>query len=249
MQDTPLDGDPLVGWADQELQRHAARMTQEAFALAFRASIGETGIDLGEVKSRLANWVRAGASDEARALRLALAVAGLDQWGLAYSGAFGLAAIPALSELVGDLRTAQDERADARFLQMFATLTDTELAAIDFKIDLRRAIHLALWHAMIACEERDEAMRILGQLGSLLLAQTRAMPQHGWRLVADALAHIQIRCLADGLASEGLAQETNQALFNSLAQALPKDQWEMMLAHATQSLLAWQRARRADAAQ
>jgi hypothetical protein len=79
-----------------------------------------------------------------------------------------------------------------------------------------------------------------------LLGLTREMPVVGWRLVADALAFIQIRCLADGLASEGVAQEATQALFGALARELSKEQWNMVMAHATRAVLAWQHATRAS---
>jgi hypothetical protein len=34
-----------------------------------------------------------------------------------------------------------------------AASSEIESDAIDFKIELRRSIHLALWHAMAACDE------------------------------------------------------------------------------------------------
>ncbi|MCK9283544.1 MAG: hypothetical protein M0P39_04605 [Rhodocyclaceae bacterium] len=245
MSEVPPDG--MAELASPEVQRLAARTAQEAFARVFRLSLGESGdgLDVAALRAMLRNWCAAAGSEEARSLRLALLVAGMDQWGLAYSQAFGLVSIPALSQLLGDLRTGLDVRDDARFQQQFAALDATEGNAVDFKVALRRDIHLALWHAMIACEEREEAQRILGALGGLLLASIKAMPQLGWRLVADALAHVQIRCLADGLASDGLARETNEELFASLAHALPKDDWSRIMAHAAQAVLAWQQARRA----
>ena len=42
------------------------------------------------------------------------------------------------------------------------------------------------------------------------------MPTLGWRLVADALASIQLRCLADAAASTELARETTEGLFVAL---------------------------------
>ncbi|MGB4225641.1 MAG: hypothetical protein WBJ68_03130 [Candidatus Dechloromonas phosphoritropha] len=39
--------------------------------------------------------------------------------------------------------------------------------ALDFKIELRRNIHLALWDAMTACDDSAEAQRILRALVSL----------------------------------------------------------------------------------
>ena len=59
---------------------------------------------LGEVSTHCVNWCRAGGSDEARALRLALLISGLDQWGLAYTQAFGLSAIHPLTALIGGLQ-------------------------------------------------------------------------------------------------------------------------------------------------
>jgi hypothetical protein len=79
---------------------------------------------------------------------------GIDQWGLAWCQAFRLSAIPGVSELLGELRTGLDAAADARFQQAFAAIEAGEGNAVDFKMDLRRNIHLGLWHAMIACEER-----------------------------------------------------------------------------------------------
>ena len=84
-------------------------------------------------------------------------------------------------------------------------------------------------------------------LAGFKAALTRTMPEVGWRLVADALAHIQIRCLAHRLASDGLGQETTQALFGALSRELPKPQWEQIMAQATQAVLGWQEASR-DAA-
>ena len=241
-----LADDGLAALADRDTQRQAARMAQDAFAAAFRltfsADDAARGKEIAELANRLRNWSAAGG--EGGALRLALLVSGIDQWGVAYSQAFGLAAIPGATELVGSLRTALDPQAEARFAVQFAAIDAGETDAIDFKVELRRAIHLALWHAMIASEDRDEALRIGDKLGALMLALTQLMPQHGWRLLADALAHIQIRCLADGLAAAGLAQETTQGLFEALNQALPKDARDRVFAHSAQAVFAWQQARR-----
>jgi len=241
-----LADDGLAALADRDTQRQAARMAQDAFAAAFRltfsAADAARGKEIAALAERLRNWAAAGG--EGAALRLALLVSGIDQWGVAYSQAFGLAAIPGATELVGSLRTALDAQAEARFAQQFAAIDAVETDAIDFKVELRRGIHLALWHAMIASEDREEALRIGDRLGALMLALTQLMPEHGWRLLADALAHIQIRCLADGLAAGGLAQETTQGLFEALSQALPKDARDRVFAHAAQAVLAWQQARR-----
>ena len=192
----------------------------------------------------LLDWARSAPDDEAAALRLAMVMAGVDQWGVAYSGAFGLAAIPGLSELVGSVRTALDERAEARFQRFFETLDAAEGNVIDFKIDLRRAIHLALWHAMIACENRAEADMVLSHLGGMMVALVKLMPALGWRLVADSVAHIQIRCLAESLATDGLARDSNEALFQALARELPADKRDLVMAHAARSVIEWQQAAR-----
>lgn len=238
-----LADDGLAALADRDTQCQAARMAQDAFAAAFRltfaADDAARGKEIAALAERLRNWSAAGG-----ALRLALLVSGIDQWGVAYSRAFGLAAIPAVSELVGGLRTVLTPEEDARFALRFAAIDACEADAIDFKADLRRGIHLALWHAMIAGEDRDEALRILDALGGLMLALLKLMPEHGWRLLADALAHIQIRCLADGLAATGLAQETTQGLLGALNQALPQETRERVAAAAAQAVLAWQQARR-----
>lgn len=242
----PLAADPLAERLPADKQRQAAALVQETFAQVFRLSVGDEPVEgpLGLLQERLGNWCRAGGDADAEALRLALLASGLDQWGLAYTQAFGLVGIPALTTLLGGLRSALDVAQDARFQQQFALLDAQETAALDFKADTRRQIHLALWHAMISGEERDDALLILTTLGGQLLALTRTMPHLGWRLVADALSHIQLRCLADGLAQDGLGQETTQALFESLRQAMPKNDYDRIMAHATQAVLAWQASRR-----
>jgi hypothetical protein len=214
------------------------------FRLTLNADDAGRQAGVAETEKLLRNWAQAGADDDARSLRLALLVAGMDQWGLAYSQAFEIAAIPGLSELLGALRTGLDAQQEAAFELKFVAIDSAETNAVDFKVELRRAIHLALWHAMIASEEEAEARRILKQLGSMMLALMNAMPQIGWRLVADALAHIQIRCLAESLAGEGLARATTEGLFGALSQALPKEARDRLFAHSTQVVLAWQQARR-----
>ncbi len=246
--DSVLPADPMLALASADIQRQAARMAQDAFARVFRLSLGEdegarvAGVEA--LRAALANWARAGADEQAQALRLALLLAGMDQWGLAWSRAFGLVAIPGLSELIGALRTALEPQAEARFLAQFEALSAAEQNAIDFKVELRRAIHLGLWHSSIVSESGDEALRLAGELGSQLLALVREMPLAGWRLVADALAFIQIRCLADGLAADGVGREATQALFASLARELPADTRDRVMAHATRAVLAWQQASR-----
>lgn len=247
--ESALPSDCLAVHADGQTQRQAAHLAQDAFARVFRLSVGETDEvrhrGVGQLQGELEQWAVAGADDESRALRRALLLSGMDHWGVAWSEAFNLVAIPGLSELIGALRTGLAVRDEARFLQQFEAITRTEGNAIDFKVELRRGIHLALWHSSIATENRDQALRLAGQLGGRLLGLTREMPTVGWRLVADALAFIQIRCLADRLAAEGVGQEATQALFAALSRELPKAQREVIMAHAARAVLAWQQASRA----
>lgn len=246
---TPIPDDPLASLVNPDTQRLAARMAQDVFAGCFRLAVSaESESDAGvlaEMAERCDNWCRAAGSDDARALRLALLVHGLDAWGLAYTQAFHLAAIPALTALLGGLRTRLDATADARFQQQFAMLTEDEFAAVDFKVELRRNIHLALWHAMAACETGEQAAGLVQPLGSLLLGLNEQMPSLGWRLIADALASIQISLLADPAASVR-AQEGTQQLFASLRHALPPERYQSILAHSGQAVVAWQQARRAE---
>lgn len=240
--------DLLAALVGVDAQKLAARMAQDGFAKVFRLSLEADdegrAAAVAAFAEAIGNWSRAAGDEDAAALRLALVVTGLDQWGLAYTQAFGLAGIPALSELIGALRTGLDARGDARFQTQFAAVEAAEGNAIDFKVDLRRGIHLALWHAMIASEEREQASAILVRLGGMMFALVQQMPSLGWRLVADALAHVQIQCLAEGLAAEGLASEMNASLFASLASELPADCRDRVMAHAAQAVLAWQQARR-----
>ncbi len=244
-----LSPDPLLIHADGDAQRQAAHMAQDAFSRVFRLSVGETDEvrhrGVKQLQRELDGWAAAAEGDESRALRRALLLCGMDHWGVAWSQAFELVAIPGLSELIGALRTGLEVRDEARFLQQFEAIAAAEANAIDFKVELRRGIHLALWHSSIATQDRDEALRLTAQLGGRLLGLTREMPVAGWRLVADALAFIQIRCLADGLASEGVGQEATQALFAALARELPKEQRDMIMAHSARAVLAWQQANRA----
>lgn len=240
--------DSLAATLPPEAQREAAQVAQDAFATIFRLSVdGEPArrdAALAEVEQRCHNWCAAGGDDEARTLRRVLLAAGLDQWGLAYSQAFELAAIPALSMLLGSLRTSLDAVAEARLQSLYARLDEVESDAIDFKIELRRNIHLALWHAMIACDDSAEAQRIMQVLGSLMLTLTNSMPRFGWRLLADALASIQIRLLDDEKPAGKLAEETTSQLFAALRQSLPPDQYQAILSLSGQALLAWQQAHR-----
>lgn len=240
--------DSLAGIASPDVQRTAARMAQDAFAGIFRLTLEKDTERLqgavAELLPRCRNWCQAGGNDEARALRLALLVAGMDQWGLAYTQAFGLTAIPALTALLGALRTGLDAADDARFQQFFSRIEQIESDAIDFKVELRRAIHVALWHAMAACETNEEAAAILQPLGSLLVSLVTHMPELGWRLVADALASIQCRLLSDNTAS-AVAQEATRQLFDALRHALPQARYQEILAHSGKAVIAWQQSRRA----
>lgn len=239
--------DDLSAWVDADTQRVAARMSQDIFGEIFRRAFTPDPEQLGkalvELESKCVNWCERGGSVESQILRLALLTSGLDQWGLAYTQAFNLTAIPALTALLGALRSRLNGHSDALFQQYFHLVEHVESAAIDFKVELRRSIHLALWHAMAACETEDEAHAILKSLGSMMVALDHHMPEFGWRLLADALAHIQI-CLLSEAGTTTLAQESTQQLFASLAHALPQERYQTMLRHAGQAVLAWQQARR-----
>ena len=243
-----LPADGLAKLATPEVQRLAARMAQDAFTRIFRLTLEGDAAALNaavaEIERLSRNWAQAAGDEESRALRLALLVSGIDEWGLAWCQAFSLAAIPGISALLGALRNGLDVAADARFQQQFAAIEQAEGDAVDFKMELRRNIHMALWHAMIACEERDEAAPILAALGGMLVALTSRMPTLGWRLAADALATIQLRCLTEAAASTELARESNAALFTALRQNLPREVSEPMFVHANQAVIAWQQSRR-----
>ena len=152
----PLPADQLAVIAPQDIQRLAARMAQDAFAGIFRLTLNGSDKEmeeaLTEVEPRCFNWCQAGSTNEAKALRMALLITGIDQWGLAYSQTFGLNAIPGVTSLLGQLRARLEPQADALFLQFFSQIDSVETDAVDFKVEVRRSIHLALWHAMVACE-------------------------------------------------------------------------------------------------
>ena len=246
-----ISADQLASLANADIQRLAARMAQDVFAGTFRQAATVDGAPdvgvLGEVAAHCFEWCRAGASDDARALRLAMLISGLDQWGLAYTQAFNLDAIHSLTALIGGLRTRLDARDDTLFQQYFEQITEVETDAIDFKVDLRRGIHLALWHAMAACESPDQVKGIVQPLGSMMVALNEQMPELGWRLLADALANIQIALLSDIAPTSPLAQEGTQQLFASLRHALPQERYQAILAHAGQAVVAWQQASRHSA--
>jgi hypothetical protein len=245
---TRIPDDTLTSLADADTQRATARLAQDVFAGVFRQAFTpdpeQLGKILSELESRCLSWCQAGESDESRLLRLALLITGLDQWGLAYAQAFNLNAIPALTALIASLRSRLNTQSDALFQQYFARLEAVESDAVDFKVELRRSLHLALWHAMVACETSEEAQAILQPLGSMLLALDRQMPELGWRLIADALAHIQISLLGEMTAATELAQDSTQQLFGALRQALPAERYQSILRHSGQVVLAWQQLRR-----
>lgn len=245
---TEIPPDQLAALVPSDGQRQAARMAQDAFAALFRLTLEadpeRLDTALAEIDTRCERWCQAGASPQAQSLRRALLIGGLDQWGLAYNQAFGLSAIPALSRLLGSLRNRPDARADALFQTYFSQIETVESDAVEFKIELRRNIHLALWHAMTAGDDRAEAERIMQALGGLMLVLARRMPALGWRLLADTLATIQIRLLDDSGAVDGLGQEMTQQLFSALRRNLPLAQYQAILAYAGQAVVGWQQSRR-----
>jgi hypothetical protein len=243
-----LPADTLAPLLPTETQRMAARMAQDAFTAVFRMAAGSDAAEatdtLREIETRCSRWCQAGDTEDGRAGRTALLIAGLDQWGLAYATAFGMSAIPALSELLGTLRNALEPAAEARFQQYFERLAANEGDAADFKIELRRNIHLALWHALVACTGESEVEALLAALGSLMVTLTRRMPELGWRLVADALAGIQIRLLEFSGEESALASERTRRLFEALRGNLPEEQYRSILAHSAQVVIAWQQSKR-----
>ena len=246
-----IPADQLAATANADTQRLAARMAQDVFAGVFRQAVladaAQGEAVLAEVTARCFNWCQAGGDEPSCALRLALLISGLDQWGLAYTQAFKLNAIPELSALIGALRNRLDARGEARFQQYFRQIDEVESDAIDFKVELRRSIHLALWHAMAACETAEQVKNIVQPLGSMMVVLTQQMPELGWRLLADALANIQICLLSDTAPATPQAQEGTQQLFASLRHALAQDCYQNILAHSGQVVIAWQQASRSSA--
>ncbi|MDD2742144.1 MAG: hypothetical protein PHV02_07715 [Rhodocyclaceae bacterium] len=240
--------DHLATIVEPDIQRVAARMAQDAFAETFRLTLNSSDpafdAALNLLKARCQYWCNAASTHEAKILRLVLLISGIDQWGLAYSQTFELNSIPGASLLIGKLRTQLDPKEEALFLRFFDQVADIEADAIDFKVELRRNIHLALWHAMIACDAPEESQAIMTNLGSLMVALNTKMPNLGWRLLADALASIQISLLGDAVAASKLAQESTQQLFSALRQTLPKAQFRSILAYSGQAVLSWLQSRR-----
>jgi hypothetical protein len=187
------------------------------------------------------------ADTDARALRQALLLSGLDQWGQAWSRIYGAGAMTGLSELLGCLRDALDPAAEAAVQAAFARLNASEAAAFSFKAEVHKSLCIALWHTLIAEEDRDSATAIANQLGGMLIGTLQSMPENGWVVAASVLADIQIRCLAHGLAQEGLGQEMTQVLFAAVSQALSADDRKRVLGGAGQAVVAWQQAQRAAA--
>ncbi len=242
--------DPLATQLSREVQMQAARLVQDGFAESFRATLELSAADrhpaIDRVARGLTAWVAEARSDETSALRLGLLLGGLDQWGLAYSQVFGPEAMLGLSELVGILRSSAADGGLAA-IESLERINGVQENALSFKADLRKAIHLAIWHSMIVEEDRERAIAMLQQLGGMLLQLVPAMPELGWIIVANTLADIQIRCLAHQLATFGLAQETTQLLFASLNQQLPPAERQKIMSAATQTVIAWQHSTRSTA--
>lgn len=243
--------DALATLADAETQCAAAQLAQDIFAEVFRKAFTPDpellGKTLADAEARCIEWCQKGASSEEQLLRLAMLVTGLDHWGLAYTQTFSLTAIPALTALIAALRSRLNAQSDESFQQFFAVIEQIESNVVDFKVELRRSIHLALWHAMAACETEEDAESILKPLGGMLLGLSQQMPELGWRLVADALAHIQVSLLNETSTLSDLARASTQKLFDSLRGAMPREQYQTILRHSSQAALAWQQARRTSA--
>lgn len=242
-----LPPDPLAHLASRDTQIQAARLAQEAFATAFRLCTDSDAERreraLASLASHLEQWILMTGADS-RPLRRALVLTGLDQWGLAYAQIFGAAALAGVSDLIGRLRNTIPVELEAACQSQLEAVRTDEASAYDFKFELRRELHLALWHSMISSEERDDAFAIMKALGGMMRSLIREMPTLGWRLLADALALIQIRCLSHGLAGEGLARETTTELFGALATELPEEIRNAAMSLASESVLAWQQAQR-----
>lgn len=242
--------DPLAVQLPREIQMQAARSIQDGFAGAFRATLEMAGNErhkeIDRIARVLAAWAAEPKDDGVSALRLALLLSGLDQWGLAYSQVFGAEAMAGLTELVALLRASVSDNGLAA-LEAIERINATSENAFTFKAELRQAIHLALWHSMIVEADRDAAVAMLKQLGGMLLKLLTELPELGWIVIANTLADIQIRCLAHGLATEGLGQEMTQMLFASLEHELPLDERQKITPAATQIVIAWQHSTRTTA--
>lgn len=239
--------DPLITLLPREAQTQAARHAQDGFALAFRLTLEATPETrqkaMLEAAARLEQWIGEADAAGTQALRAALLLGGLDQWGLAYSQIFGAQGMSGLGELVAALRGGKH---GAAALDAMERIDAAPECAFSFKAELRKAIHLALWHAMIAEEDREGAVAVLKQVGGMMLGLVEKMPELGWIIVANTLADIQIRCLAHGLAADGLAQEMTEQLFGALKQQLPPEQRDRIMSAATQTVIAWQQSTRSS---
>lgn len=240
--------DPLADKLPRETQIQAARLAQDGFAHAFRLTVESTPAERPKqiilAVKKLSDWVNEPANHEQSALRSAMLLSGLDQWGLAYTQVFGAAAMTGLSELVSGLRASLTDGEGAT--EAIERINDDQASAFSFKSELRKSIHLALWHSMIEDEEHDSATAILKQLGGMMLRLVDTMPDLGWIIVAHTLADIQIRCLAHQLATTGLPQEMTQELFGALNQQLPAERREKIMSGATQTVIAWQQSTRSN---
>ena len=238
--------DVIAEQVSRDMQIQAARLVQEAFAAALRMTAEAEGNSLDKAMAKLGShlrqWAGMATFEESQA-RLGLLLSGLDQWGLAYSKAFGAPAMVGLSLLLEDLRGGLDLASEAACQRTLDLLHDDEGAALDFKITLRRELHLSLWHSMIAAESREQGEGLMNLLGGMLLALVKAMPTLGWRLVADALASIQIRCIQHGLAASGQEQELTEGLFSELGRELPEPVRVLVTQHSAQAVIAWSESR------
>ena len=239
--------DALAGIVATDIQRATAQLAQDVFAEVFRNALNPDQAALGKVlkeqEARCLKWCEEGVGSENQLLRLAMLISGLDQWGLAYTQTFNLTAIPALTALISSLRTRLNEQSDAAFQQFFELIAQVETSVVDFKVEVRRSLHLALWHAMAACDNIEEARPILETLGGMLLGLDQQMKEIGWRLVADALAHIQIGLLKE---NSPVAQEGTQMLFAALRNAMTLERYQAIQRHASQVVIAWQQAQRSS---
>jgi hypothetical protein len=243
-----LPEDVFLDLLGRDDQVQAARLVQEGFAAALRLSQESEGKPLETVLARLADRLREWSrltTPEGAHLRLSLLMYGLDQWGLAYAKVFGADTLYGVTVVLSDLRGGLDLSSEGMCQRHLDTLREDEGAGLEFKIVLRRELHLSLWHSMIAAESPEQGDLLLSLIGGLLLALLKAMPNLGWRLVADTLASIQIRCLQHGLAASGQEQTLTEALFAGLTRDLPDPQKADIFAHAAQAVRDWQESRRA----
>jgi hypothetical protein len=239
--------DPLAEQLPREDQIQAARLAQDGFAHSFRLTLetaaGKRQKAIAEAAKKLYAWAVEPADTVRSSLRMGMLLSGLDQWGVAYSQIIGAPAMAGLSDLVSLLRSATPDNGAAA-TESIAQMNDVEARAFTFKAELRKTIHLALWHAMIEEQDRENAKDILRQLGGMMLRLLESTPDFGWITIAHTLADIQIRCLVHNLATTGLGQEMTQELFGALNQQLPAEQIKKIMSGATQTVIAWQQSAR-----